>query len=366
MNKRNEKIHSLLESLRQQTNEMLGEQVLYTEMVENNPDGLIVVDGDGVIQFANKTAAEMFNRKRAKNLEGEIFAFNPAENEIAEIEIANKAKIGIVEMRSRKIDWTGLPAKLIMLSSVTERGKIRSSLQKASESLKAMINASPLAIIVVDIGGAVTLWSKAAEHIFDWSESEMRGQPFPFNNSPLEEIIDRALSGKQIFQQEFTGSFGLYGLEKTLHLWATSLKNDRGMVSGVMLMIADVTQTELIKKQMESALLKSEERFRIALCHSPISVFCQDSDFRYTWVYNSFAGIQEVQMIGKTDIDLFSKEDSAQLNELKSCVLRLGVENRGEIKILRDERMYFYDISVEPLLDDSGNITGVSCAATDI
>ncbi len=366
MSKRNGEILSLLESLKHQTNELLSNQVLYTEMVDNNADGLIVVDGDGIIRFANQRAAEMFNRKKAKKLEGEIFAFNPADNEMTEIEIAAENKVITVEMRSRKIDWAGHSAMLVALRPGTDRGKIRSSLQKASESLKAMINASPLAIVVVDIGGVVTLWSKAAERIFDWSELEMRGQPFPFRDSVLEDVIERASSGEQLFELEIVGSFGLYGLAKTLHLWATPLNNAAGAISGVMLMVADVTETKLKKQQMEIALQTSEKRFRMALSNSPISVSCQDAELRYTWIYNSLAGIQETQMIGKSDAELFSQEDAALLNELKHCVLKLGIESRGEVKIQRDGRLYFYDISVEPMLDDSGNISGVTCAATDV
>lgn len=243
MSKRSSEILSLLESLKHQTNELLSNQVLYTEMVDDNADGLIVVDRENIIRFANHRAAEMFNRKKAKKLEGEIFAFNPIKNETTEIEIAIENKVSTVEMRSRKIEWDGHAAVLVILRAGTDRGKIRSSLQKASESLKTMINASPLAIIVLDIGGVVTLWSRAAERIFDWSELEMRGQSPPFSGSPLEDIIERALSGEKIIEQEIAGSFGLYGLSKVLHLWATPLSIVAGAVSGVMLMVADVSKT---------------------------------------------------------------------------------------------------------------------------
>lgn len=366
MSKRNDEILSLLESLKHQTNALLANQLLYNEMVDNNADGLLVVDGDSVIRFANKMAATMFNFKKTNKLEGEIFAFHPVENEIIEIEIATDSKVSTVEMRSSRIEWEGRSAILVVLRSGTERSKIRSSLQKASESLKAMINASPLAIIVLDISGTVTLWSKAAEDIFCWSESEMRGRPFPLEDSPLEEIFERVLSGESFLKKEIASQFGLYGLTKTINLWATPLNNTAGSVSGVMLMIADVTESKLQKQKMEHELLKSEKRFRMALSNSPISVSSQDAELRYTWVYNPMAGTQEAEMIGKTDTELFLPEDAGQLTELKSSVLKLGVENRGEVKIQRDGQLYFYDISVEPIADDSGNIAGVTCTATDV
>lgn len=366
MSKRNNEILALLEALKQQTDELLANQLLYTEMVDNNADGLLVVNDDGIICFANKTAAEMFHFKKAKKLEGEIFAFDPVENEVAEIEIASNSKVSTVEMRSRKIEWSGKPAKLVFLRSSTERGKIRSSLQRTSASLKTMINASPLAIIVLDMAGCVNLWNRMAEDIFGWSEIEMRGQSFPFNDSPLEDLYEQVSGGESVFKKEISGSFGLYGLARVFNVWATPLHNPTDAISGVMLMIAEVTESKLQKKQMESALLKSEKRFRMALSNSPISVSSQDKELRYTWVYNPLAGLHEAQMLGKCDHELFLPEDAAQLSELKNSALQDGIENRGEIKIQRDGHLYFYDLSVEPLFDDDGNIGGITCAATDI
>ncbi|TAJ76042.1 MAG: bifunctional diguanylate cyclase/phosphodiesterase [Gallionellaceae bacterium] len=366
MSKRNSEILSLLEALKYQTNELLANQLLYNEMVDNNADGLIVVDGDGIIRFANKMAAKMFNCKKAKKLEGEMFGFNPVENAAIEIEIAIENKVTTVEMRASKIEWEGRSAMLLILRSGTDMGKIRSSLQKASESLKAMVNASPLAIIALDMGGAVTLWSRAAERIFGWSESEMRGQPFPLEDSPLEEIIERVLSGESFFEQEISGQFGLYGLSKIFNLWATPLSNTAGATGGVMLMIADITESKLQKNKMEHALLISEGRFRMALDNSPISVSSQDTDLRYTWAYNPLACVQEVQMLGKTDDDLFLPEDAALLSELKRSVLKSGNEKRGEVKIQCNGQLYFYDMSVEPIVGDAGEIIGVTCAATDV
>lgn len=366
MSKRNDEILSLLEALKQQTNELLANQCLYHEMVDNNIDGILVVDREGIIRFANKTAAKMFNCKKPKKLEGEIFAFNPVENETVEIEIAIENKIGIVEMRSSKIEWEGHAAVLTVLRSDTNTGKIRSSLQKASESLKVLINSSPLAIIAVDLGGAITLWNKAAERLFSWSEIEIRGHPSPFKDSALEGIFESVLSGASFYEKEITGPLGLYGLEKVIHLWAATLCNASGETRGAMLMIADVTESKLQKKQMEFALQNSEKRFRMALSNSPVSVSSQDAELRYTWVYNPIAGMREMHMLGKTDAELFSPEDAAQLNELKLNVLRTGKENRSEIKIQQDGRLFFYDISSEPILGESGNITGITCAATDI
>lgn len=366
MSKRNEEILDLLEALKNQTNTLLANQLLYNEMVENNVDGLLVVNSEGIIQFANKTAAKMFNQKKAKKLEGEVFGFHPIENTTTEIEIANDNKVTLVEMRSSRIEWDGRFASLVLLRSLTDRSKVRSSLQKISESLKAIIHASPLAIVVLDLSGSISLWSRAAERIFGWSEIEIRGQDFPFKNSPLEEVFERTLAGERFFEEELEGEFGLYGLSKIIHVWATPLSNSTGTTHGVMLMIADMSEIKFQKQAMERALSDSENRFRIALKNSPISVSSQDTNLRYTWVYKPMAGLNEIDILGQNDETLFSPEEAAQLTELKRSVLKSNSVKRAQIKLQRNGIVYFYDISVEPMTDPKGKIIGITSAATDV
>ena len=58
----------------------------------------------------------------------------------------------------------------------------------------------------------------------------------------------------------------------------------------------------------EESLRQSEQRFRIALAGSPIKIFNQDRDLRYTWVYNLQEGWREEDFLGKTDEQVFGPE----------------------------------------------------------
>jgi PAS domain-containing protein len=40
------------------------------------------------------------------------------------------------------------------------------------------------------------------------------------------------------------------------------------------------------RKAADDAMRRNEERFRVALKDTPITVFNQDRDLRYTWIYN--------------------------------------------------------------------------------
>lgn len=116
----------------------------------------------------------------------------------------------------------------------------------------------------------------------------------------------------------------------------------------------------------EQALRTSEERFRVALKNSPITVFNQDIDLRFTWLYNSLLGFSFEQVVGKLDCELFGTEDGQRLTAIKRQVLTTGVGSREETSISINGEIRHYELTVEPLLGSKGDITGITCAAMDI
>ncbi|MEK6793989.1 MAG: chemotaxis protein CheB [Spirochaetota bacterium] len=115
-------------------------------------------------------------------------------------------------------------------------------------------------------------------------------------------------------------------------------------------------------KEAASALRLNEERMRVALNGSRISVFNQDNELRYTWVYNPFPPFNAV--LGKTDADMLPAEDAEILSAIKRHVLESGIGTRQEI-VLAAAGHRSFDMTVEPLRDEGG-IIGITCAIIDI
>lgn len=120
------------------------------------------------------------------------------------------------------------------------------------------------------------------------------------------------------------------------------------------------------RKLFEIALQKSEERFRMILDRSPISIANQDSDFRYTWVYNPLPGYSQDDIIGKSDRDIFSGVTSTMLSEIKKRVYENKSGDRQIVRINHDNDIYYYDMVMEPLLDESGLCKGVTTIIINI
>jgi formate hydrogenlyase transcriptional activator len=131
-----------------------------------------------------------------------------------------------------------------------------------------------------------------------------------------------------------------------------------GRLQGI---VRDVTE----RKQAEQEMRRSEERFRVALKDSPITVFNQDRDLRYTWLYNPQLS-WEHDAVGKTDEDILGVRKAANLTRIKRSVLTTGVAVREEIIVPAEGGRFAFDLSIEPLLDPAGNVVGIAGTAMDI
>ncbi len=134
----------------------------------------------------------------------------------------------------------------------------------------------------------------------------------------------------------------------------------------VALVVTALDDIEALKVSA-AELRESERRFQTALRNSPISVFEQDLDLRYTWMYNSRLGYAAEAIVGKTDADLMDPVCAANLTAIKRRVIETGQPSRQEVAAAAPGApLQYYDLHVEPRYDGTGRVIGVGCAATDV
>jgi formate hydrogenlyase transcriptional activator len=131
-----------------------------------------------------------------------------------------------------------------------------------------------------------------------------------------------------------------------------------GRLQGI---VRDITE----RKQAEEAMRRSEERFQVSLKDSPITVFNQDCDLRYTWIYNPQLYWQQ-DVLGKTDEEILGPRKSANLTSLKRRVLETGVAVREEVSLPSNGKRFALDMNIEPVFGSAGDIIGITGACIDI
>ncbi len=103
-----------------------------------------------------------------------------------------------------------------------------------------------------------------------------------------------------------------------------------------------------------------------ALRPSPVVLYTQDLDLRYTWAFNLHPGFLARDVVGKTDIDLFPLAEATRLIEIKRSVLETGLPRREEIASIVGGENRVYDLNVKSLHDDGGQVVGLTCISIDI
>ncbi|MBC7737152.1 MAG: PAS domain S-box protein [Candidatus Saccharibacteria bacterium] len=127
--------------------------------------------------------------------------------------------------------------------------------------------------------------------------------------------------------------------------------------------IRDITQ----RKQIQKALAASDNRFRLALQNSQISVLEQDTDLRYTWIYNPQFGYDSSSGLGKTDAELMDGTVAPQLTALKRGVLATGQSANQEVTVAAPgQAPHHFHLTVEPHQGPDGAIEGIISTAMDI
>src|SRR5262249_19603545 len=69
---------------------------------------------------------------------------------------------------------------LALETEVRQRRRVEDTLRERNQTLAALVEASPLPIVVVECQSTlVHLWNPAAERVFGWRKDEIVGQPMP-------------------------------------------------------------------------------------------------------------------------------------------------------------------------------------------
>jgi PAS domain S-box-containing protein len=173
--------------------------------------------------------------------------------------------IGFDDCLSERL-WSSVEAEALRaaartLAAALLRKEADENVRKATELVKAVVQASPVAITALDASGLVRMWNPAAEKLFGWTEAEVLGGTLPTISPedllPHEAISARALRGETISSVELRRK-RKDGSWLDVEVSNAPIFDAQREIVGHLRLVVDITE----RKRAEEALKKSESRYR--------------------------------------------------------------------------------------------------------
>jgi len=149
------------------------------------------------------------------------------------------------------------------IRDITDRKKAEEELRQSNQKLRALIHASPLAIIMLDVEGNVLLWNPAAERMFGWKADEVLGRHHPIVQPEKEEEF--RLINERVIKGEAITDLQLHRLRKDgsnidISLSTAPLYGADNKVNGIMAVIIDVTERKRADEEIRRLSSDLERR----------------------------------------------------------------------------------------------------------
>ncbi|HEX2999489.1 MAG TPA: PAS domain S-box protein [Armatimonadota bacterium] len=181
-----------------------------------------------------------------------FFRHRLANGEVRDVEVYN----GPIEVAGKQLLYS-------IIHDVTERKRAENALRAAKERLLMLFNASPLAIIAVDLNARVVEWNPAAARIFGLSEADALGKTvfggLETWSIPRQEAWMRLLAGhttREEFEVEWMRGDGQ---RVTVAVSVVALHDGEGRVSGIECVVNNVTRRKIAEatRARMSALIEA-------------------------------------------------------------------------------------------------------------
>lgn len=288
---------------RKKTEEALKEsEKKYSTLVEHAHDGVFIIQ-DGTRKFSNKAMATIFGytlkefidhsflenilpdyrsplEKRVQNVES--LRENP---QIYQAKIVRKdGVLRDVEMSISPIRYSGKPAIMGIIRDITDYRKMAENLWESEEKYRILHDYLdlhlPLHLGYSDESYKFRLWNRYSEVMLGYSSDEAIGKltPDDIHETPEEAREVVVVAERDGIYDKEVNFVHQDGRKIPVHLVVVPKKSPDGDIIGLYGFAEDITE----RKKAETALKKSERRFRALVENSLVAIFiCQDGKIVY-------------------------------------------------------------------------------------
>jgi len=278
-------------------------------------------------------------------------------------------EVSVSPLRSGEGETVGFRG---VMRDITERKHAEEALRQSEERYRTILKEMRDGYYEVDLAGNFTFVNDSACRYLGYSRDEMMGM-----NYRVYTVKEDVESVFKVFNQVYRTSEPVEGFawratrkdgtRGFAEASVSPLRNDEGQVVGFRCVGRDVTE----RKQAEDALGQSEERYRTILENIEDGYFEVDLRGNYTFFNDSLCrmlGYSRDEMMGMNYGTYTPKKGAQAVFKAFNGVYRTGKPIEGfSWEVLRkDGSRRFGEVSVSPLRDPAGNITGFRGIHRDI
>jgi diguanylate cyclase (GGDEF)-like protein/PAS domain S-box-containing protein len=223
------------------------------ELIAQLSDGVLVVDRDGSLLFANPAAEHLLGRP-AQDLLGENIGFPMLAGGLAmELDlVTSDGSERVAEMQVAEVDWDGEPAFVASLRDVTERKRLEERHRRTSQTLEAIVEASPLPVIQFGADFSTNFWNAAADELFKEPDQLSRGMPLPIARDPANQdlfrVPERLGRGENSVRVEAVYD-RVDGEPLQLAVFVSALRDRDGGVTGMVAILEEITERKRVEME---------------------------------------------------------------------------------------------------------------------
>jgi PAS domain S-box-containing protein len=289
-----------------------------------------------------------------------------------------RGEISLAESR----DVVGLIAYLFTCSLIIGFGEaMRRALRRASErreALQVTLGSIGDAVITTDIQGRVTYLNPVAESLTGWTYEQALDRPldivFRIVNEQTRQVVAspvaRALrDGTVVGVANHTVLIRKDGTETSIDDSAAPMRDERGQVSGCVLIFRDTSERRSLERTAASRLLSAQ--LLAAIVESSDDAIISKSLDGVIQTWNAAAerlfGHTAGEAAGRHISLIIPAERMAEEDRIIES-LRAGqrVEHFQTERLRRDGTLVTVSLTISPVRDEAGNIIGASKIARDI
>jgi PAS domain S-box-containing protein len=365
---------------------------LFHRMLDALPAAAYTCGEDGVIEYFNRHAAELWGREpklrdRADQFCGSLKLFS------ADGEPIPHEQCGMAKALRENTEFNG--EKIVIerpdghrMTALSYASPIRNAggevvgavnvLVDVSESegaaserrlLAAIVDSSEDAIVSKSLDGVILSWNAGAERLFGHSAAEVLGKnimlliPTERQNEEAE-ILARIRRGERIAAFE-TVRLTKAGRRIEVSLSISPIRDEQGRIVGASKIARDMSA----RKRAEQAFAESEQRFRRFMQYLPGLAWIKDKDGRYVFINDSaeraFGHVRD-DVYGRTDFDLFPPETAAQFRVNDERAVASGAVVEAIETLVQADGLHHSLVSKFPIPGTNGRSLMVGGVAIDV